>query len=198
EQTAETVNRLVREAYKWLVVPSQAPKKDGGLGDIEWEGFVLNPAKPGLGKEIDQVLTENELVIHEWAPVHLHNLLKAWFWRDDVVDVAALEVWQKSCSYLYFPRLAKSTVMQTAVAAGAPSRDFFGVASDKSADGYRGFSLGKVTTPFMDALLLIEPSSAAAYEAAQVQAQPQPGSEARGSGTGSSVPAAAGTPTIQT
>lgn len=197
EQTLETVHRLVREAYKWLVVPSQAPKKDGGLGDIEWEGFVLNPAKPGLGKEIDQVLIENELVIREWAPVHLHNLLKTWFWRNDVVDVPAQEVWQKSCSYLYFPRLAKSTVMQTTVAAGAPSRDFFGVASDKTADGYRGFSLGKITTPFMDALLLIEPSSAAAYEAAQVQAHPQPGSEARGSGTGSSVPAAAGTPTTQ-
>jgi uncharacterized protein len=197
EQTLETVHRLVREAYKWLVVPTQAPKKDGGLGDIEWEGFVLNPAKPGLGKEIDQVLAENELVIQEWAPVHLHNLLKTWFWRNDVVDVPAQEVWQKSCSYLYFPRLAKSTVMQTAVAAGAPSRDFFGVASDKTAEGYRGFSLGKITTPFMDALLLIEPSSAAAYEAAQVQAQPQAGAEAYGSGTGGSAPTAAGTQTTQ-
>ncbi|HHA2712213.1 ATP-binding protein [Stenotrophomonas maltophilia] len=197
EQTAETVHRLVREAYKWLVVPSQAPKRDGGLGDIEWEGFALNPAKPGLGKEIDQVLTENELVIQEWAPVHLHNLLKTWFWRNEVVDVPAQEVWQKSCSYLYFPRLAKSTVMQTAVAAGAPSRDFFGVASDKTADGYRGFSLGKITTPFMDALLLIEPSSAAAYEASQVQAQPQSAAETSGSGSGGSVPAAAGTPTTQ-
>ena len=198
EQTLETVHRLVREAYKWLVVPSQAPKKDGGLGDIEWEGFVLNPAKPGLGKEIDQVLTENELVIQEWAPVHLHNLLKAWFWKSDAADVPAQEVWQKSCSYLYFPRLAKSSVMQTTVAAGAPSRDFFGIASDKTADGYRGFSLGKVTTPFMDALLLIEPSSAAAYEAAQVQAVTQPGVAATGgSGTGVPMSSAASAPSAQ-
>ena len=198
EQTLETVHRLVREAYKWLVVPSQAPKKDGGLGDIEWEGFVLNPAKPGLGKEIDQVLTENELVIQEWAPVHLHNLLKAWFWKSDAADVPAQEVWQKSCSYLYFPRLAKSSVMQTTVAAGAPSRDFFGIASDKTADGYRGFSLGKVTTPFMDALLLIQPSSAAAYEAAQVQAVTQPGVAATGgSGTGVPMSSAASAPSAQ-
>ena len=198
EQTLETVHRLVREAYKWLVVPSQAPKKEGGLGDIEWEGFVLNPAKPGLGKEIDQVLTENELVIQEWAPVHLHNLLKAWFWKNGAADVPAQEVWQKSCSYLYFPRLAKSSVMQTTVAAGAPSRDFFGVASDKTADGYRGFSLGKVTTPFMDALLLIEPSSAAAYEAAQVQAETQPGLAATGgSGTGVPTSSAASAPSAQ-
>lgn len=191
EQTLDTVHRLVRETYKWLVVPSQATKKDGGLADIEWDGFSLNPAKPGLGKEIESVLTENELVIREWAPVHLHNLLKAWFWRDDVVvDVSAMEVWQKSCSYLYFPRLTTSSVMQMAVAAGATSRDFFGIASDKTADGYRGFSLGKATTPFMDALLLIEPSAAIAYEAAQTiaQAQPQPAdpgssNEAGGSAT---------------
>ena len=173
EQTQETVHRLVREAYKWLVVPSQAPKKDGGVSDIEWEAFSLNPAKPGLGKEIDQALTENELVIQEWAPVHLHNLLKTWFWRDGVIDVPAMEVWQKSCSYLYFPRFAKSTVLQTTVAAGAPSRDFFGVASDKTAEGYRGFSFGRMTTPFMDALLLIEPASAATYEAVQMQTQAQ-------------------------
>jgi uncharacterized protein len=171
EQTADTVHRLVREAYKWLVAPSQAPKKDGGLGEVEWESFTLNPAVPGLGKEIDRVLVENELVIREWAPVHLHNLLKAWFWKEGVVDVSAQDVWQKSCSYLYFPRLAKSDVMQKTVAAGAPSRDFFGVASDKNGDVYRGFSLGRVTTPFMDALLLIEPGYAAEYEAAEARAK---------------------------
>lgn len=193
EQTQETVHRLVREAYKWLVVPSQAPKKDGGLADVEWEVFNLNPAKPGLGREIDQVLTENELVIQEWAPVHLHNLLKTWFWRDGVVDVPALDVWQKSCNYLYFPRLAKSTVLQTSIAAGAPSRDFFGVASDRTTEGYRGFSLGKMTTPFMDALLLIEPSSAAAYEAAVEQAQAQHQAE-----TGSTAPDGGTTTSTQT
>ena len=165
EQAIETVNRLVREAYKWLVAPSQAPRRDGGLGDIEWEALTVNPATPGLGREIDRILIENELVISEWAPVHLHNLLKAWFWKEGAVDVPAQEVWQKSCSYLYFPRLAKSTVIQTTIAAGASSRDFFGLASDRVEQGYRGFSLGKVTTPFMDALLLIEPGYAARYEA---------------------------------
>jgi hypothetical protein len=164
EQAADTVHRLVRETYKWLIAPSQAAKKDGGLGDIEWEAFPLNPASQGLGRELDRVLAENELVIQEWAPVHLHNLLKTWFWKDGAVDVPALDVWRKSCSYLYFPRLAKSTVMQTAIAAGATSRDFFGVANDKNEQGYRGFSLGKATTPFMDALLLIEPGAAAAYD----------------------------------
>jgi len=165
EQARDTTLRLVRDTFKWLVVPGQSVKKDGTVGDVEWEALPLNPATQGMGKEIDRVLAENELVISEWAPVHLHNLLKKWFWKDDSFEVPALDVWQKSCSYLYFPRLAKSTVMQSTIAAGATSRDFFGIASDKLDGVYRGFVLGKATTPFMDALLLIEPKHAATYEA---------------------------------
>lgn len=164
EKTADAVFRIVRETYKWLVTPNQVIDRHGKPGDIEWESFPLNPATPGLGKEIERVLRENELVITEWAPVHLNNLLAKWFWRDNAVDAKAQEVWEKSCSYLYFPRLAGSSVMQAAVTAGAASRDFFGLASDRVADVYRGFSLGKPVAIYMDALLLIEPKAAAAYE----------------------------------
>ena len=91
EQTNETVLRLVREAFKCLVAPSQLVKPSGELGDIEWEMFPLNAAVPGLGKEIARVLAENELVIREWAPIHLHAMLKRWFWKDGAVDVAAVD-----------------------------------------------------------------------------------------------------------
>jgi len=164
EQTHETVLRLVRETFKWLITPSQAPKNDGGVGDIEWDSHTVNPAVQSLGNELSRVLTENELVIHEWAPTHLHALLQKWFWKDGVVDIAAIDVWQKSCQYLYFPRLAKSTVMQGTIAAGAASRDFFGLAYGKQESGYQGFSLGQATSPLMDALLLIEPKHAANVE----------------------------------
>ncbi|TAN08689.1 MAG: ATP-binding protein [Rhodanobacteraceae bacterium] len=165
DKTAESVLRIVREAFKWLVAPSQVIDHHGKPSDIEWESFALNPAAPGLGKEIERVLRENELVISEWAPVHLHNLLTKWFWRDGVSDANAQDVWEKSCTYLYFPRLAGSSVMQATIAAGATSRDFFGLASDRNDDAYRGFSFGKSAAIFMDALLLIEPKAAAAYAA---------------------------------
>ena len=167
DQTRDTVARLVRDTFKWLVVPSQAvKKKDGTVGEIEWEAQALNSAAVGLGKEIDRVLAENEWVITQWAPVNLLYLLKAWFWKDGVVDVKALDVWQKSCSYLYLPRLATSTVMQRAIDAGASSRDFFGLASGKEGDRYLGFTFGQATSPFMEVALLIEPGKAAAYEEA--------------------------------
>lgn len=73
---------MVRETFKCLVAPEQAAKPDGTLGDIEWKMYPLNPATPGLGKEVDRLLTENELVIREWAPVHLRNMLKRWFWPE--------------------------------------------------------------------------------------------------------------------
>ena len=164
EQVAETLSRLVREAFKCLIAPSQAVKRDGTLDAIEWQMLPLNPATQGLSKEIDRVLGENELVIHEWAPIHLASLLKRWFWKDGAIDAAAVDVWQKSCQYLYFPRLGNSNVMQSAIAAGAASRDFFGLAYGKEGDEYRGFMFGKSTSPLMDALLLIEPAHATAIE----------------------------------
>lgn len=165
EQTAETVLRLVRETYRCVVAPSQGIKPSGELAEFDWEMFAVNPSTPGLGKEVDRVLQENELVIRQWAPIHLHGVLKRWFWRNDVAEVPALDVWQKSCQYLYFPRLASSQVMQAAIAAGAGHRDFFGLAYGKEAGAYRGFSFGKHTSPILDAsLLLIEPQAAANYE----------------------------------
>jgi len=173
EQTRDTVLRLVRDTYKWLVAPTQTvSRKDGSVGEIEWEAQALNPAAVGLGKEIDRLLADNEWVIAQWAPVNLHYLLKAWFWKDGAVDVQALDVWQKSCSYLYLPRLQNSHVMSQALAAGAPSLDFFGLASGKDGERYLGFTYGEATSPFMDVALLIEPAKAAAYEEATRQPQP--------------------------
>jgi uncharacterized protein len=164
EQARDTVLRLVRDTYKWLVAPGQTiSKKDGSVGDIEWEAQSLNPAAVGLGKEIDRVLADNEWVIAHWAPVNLHYVLKTWFWKDGAVVVKALDVWQKSCSYLYLPRLQNSNVMANAVAAGAASLDYFGLASGKEDDRYLGFSFGQATSPFMDVALLIDPSEAAGY-----------------------------------
>jgi hypothetical protein len=164
-QASDTVHRLVREAFKCLVAPTQAAKANGELGDIEWEMFPLNPATPGLGKEVDRALAENELVIRDWAPIHLGNMLKRWFWKDGVVDVPALVVWQNTCQYLYFPRLSGSSVMQSAIAAGAVSRDFFALAYGKHEGNYRGFSFGHTTSPILDqTLLLIEPKHAAECE----------------------------------
>lgn len=194
EQTHETALRLMRETFRWLVAPAQSPKRGGGMGDIEWETYALNPASAGLGKEIDRVCAENELVVTKWAPVHLHNLLKRWFWKEDMTDVSAQEVWQKTCQYLYFPRLASSNVMRDTISEGAAGEEYFGLATAKEGDAYRGFSFGKTAAIYMDALLLIEPGAAAKYAAQAKAAEPAATSASNaGAAAGAGSAVAAGT-----
>ncbi|MBD3805471.1 MAG: hypothetical protein IE919_19900, partial [Thioclava sp.] len=179
EDANEALRRMIRETYKWMVAPMQEARPGKGLSEIQWEHFQVNPGAPNLSQEIERVLKENELLITEWAPIHLATVLKNWFWKDDVKEANALNVWQQSCQQLYLPRLKDDTVFQHTLAAGAESRDFFGFAQGKDDGRYVGFSYGKRISPIMDSsLLLIEPVAAAAYmeslRAAEEASRPQP------------------------
>ena len=168
EDANEALRRMIRETYKWMVAPMQEALPGKGLSEIRWEHFQVNPGAPNLSQEIERVLKENELLITEWAPIHLATVLKNWFWKDDAKDVSALNVWQQSCHQLYLPRLKDDTVFQHTLAAGAESRDFFGFAQGKEDGRYVGFTFGGRTSLFLDSsLLLIEPVTAAGYAEAQ-------------------------------
>ncbi|QXP89132.1 ATP-binding protein [Methylococcus capsulatus] len=198
EQAEETVRRMIRETYKWLLAPMQEARPGKGLSELRWEHFPLNPGAPNWSQEIERVLKENELLIIEWAPIHLAKVLKDWFWKDDIKETSALNVWQQSCQQLYLPRLKDDTVFQMTMAAGAESRDFFGFAQGKEDGRYVGFSYGKRYSPILDAsLLLIEPVAAAAYmEALRAAEEASRGKAAEtGGGTATAtVPAGGGTP----
>lgn len=176
EDANEALRRMIRETYKWLVAPMQEARPGKGLSEIQWEHFQVNPGAQNLSQEIERVLKENELLITEWAPIHLATVLKNWFWKDDAKEANALHVWQQSCQQLYLPRLRDDRVFQQTMGTGAESRDFFGFAQGKEADGdklrYVGFTFGKRTSLIMDSsLLLIEPVTAAAYLVTEAEAQ---------------------------
>ena len=187
EQADDTVRRMIRETYKWLVAPMQEARPGKGLSDLTWEHFQVNPGAQNWSQEIERVLKENELLITEWAPIHLAKVLKDWFWKDDVKEANALNVWQQSCQQLYLPRLKDDTTFQMTMAAGAESRDFFGFAQGKDDGRYVGFSYGKRTSLIMDSsLLLIEPFAAAAYVDALRAAEEASRAKATDSGNGAS------------
>ena len=193
EDANEALARMIKETYKWLLAPMQeaTPAKDGkgGISEIRWEHHTINPAALNRTQEIERILKDNELLIPEWSPIHLAGQLKKWFWKDDVHAVGALDVWQKSCCYLYLPRLSNADVFRSALAAGASSRDFFGFAYGREGERYVGFQFGKVTTPILDdALLLVEPKAAAAFDEV-LRAE----DEARNAITPTSIPASPGT-----
>ena len=192
EQAEETVRRMIRETYKWLVAPMQEARPGKGLSELRWEHFQINPGAQNWSQEIERVLKENELLINEWAPIHLAKVLKDWFWKDDVKEIGALTVWQQSCQQLYLPRLRDDTVFQMTMAAGTESRDFFGFAQGKEEGRYIGFSYGSRTSLIVDAsLLLIEPTAAAKYaealriaeEAARVTATNVPSGSSAATGS---------------
>lgn len=210
EQAEDTVRRMIRETYKWLLAPVQEARPGKGLSEVKWESFALNPGAQNWSQEIERVLKENELLITEWAPVHLARLLRDWFWKDGAKEANALNVWQQSCQQLYLPRLKDDMVFRNALAAGADSQDFFGIAQGREQDKYVGFSYGKATSPIMDSsLLLIEPIAAAAYmqavraaeEASRLQpsgiwsgeGQPPQGAAQERGGKGAATPSAPST-----
>ena len=179
ESANEALRRMIRETYKWMVAPMQEARPGKGLSEIQWEHFQVNPGAQNLSQEIERVLKENELLITEWAPIHLATVLKNWFWKDGVKEASALNVWQQSCQQLYLPRLKDDTTFQQTMGVGAESRDFFGFAQGKEDGRYVGFTFGKRTSLFLDSsLLLIEPVTAAGYaeaqRAAEEAARPQP------------------------
>lgn len=164
DQAEETVRRMVREAYKWLLAPVQEVRADRTPSDLKWEHFPLNPGAQGWSSEIDRVLKENELLISEWAPIHLTKVLRDWFWKGNTKEVGALSVWQQTCQQLYLPRLRDESVFRNAIAAGAESVEFFGLAQGKEDGHFIGFSFGQRTSPIMDSsLLLIDPLTAAMH-----------------------------------
>jgi len=172
EDAEKALQRMIVETYRFLLAPVQEAKAGKGVSDIQWENFPLNSSAQDLAREIERVLKDNELLITQWAPIHLHNVLKNWFWKDDIKEVAALDVWQKTACYLYLPRLKNDSVYRETLTAGTANKDFFGIAYGKEDGKYMGFSFGKATTPLLDsALLLIEPSTALQYEEAQRAAE---------------------------
>jgi len=177
-QARDTLNRMLRETWKWLLAPVQHA---GNLTEIAWEPYPINPGATNLSQEIERVLKDNELLITEWAPIHLANMLKRWFWKDGLAEVGAQDVWLKTCCYLYLPRLRDDQVFSRTLNQGVQSQDFFAVAQGKDGERYPGFVFGKATSVILDgSCLLIEPGAATAYadalrakEAVVMQPQPQ-------------------------
>ncbi len=166
EDANDGLRRMIRETYKWLLAPMQEARPGKGLSEVIWEPFQLNTGAVNLSQEIDWLMKENDLLITEWAPIHLARELRDWFWKDGIPAVNALNVWQQSCQQLYLPRLKDDHVFLHTLQAATESRDFFGMAQGKEGDRYVGFIFGQRAALFLDAsLLLIEPGSAATYAA---------------------------------
>jgi hypothetical protein len=136
------------------------------------EIFSLNTSGAALGPEIERVCLDNEWVIATWSPIHLRTKLKELYWKSDKPAVKAVDFWEDTLRYLYLPRLKERGVVAQAIVKGAGTRDFFGTAYGEHEGKFDGFKFGDANVQFDDTLLLIEPDTANAYEAANQPAPP--------------------------
>lgn len=178
-RSQDIVTRTLREAYKWLLVPFQEARQGQGVTEVDYEAISIQPNASDTMVEIVNKLKEDGLLITTWAPVHLNSMLKTWFWRDDL-DAPALDVWKKTCQYLYLPRLHNQEVYRQAIDAGVRSRDFFGVAYGRDGEQYLGFELEQSISVILDGTtILIQPTIAQAYDAVQKRLKEQREAEQR-------------------
>lgn len=160
----ETANgvaeKVARECYKWLLCPVQDTPTDP---TISIEPHPLNPSAAALGKELERVCTENELVIPLWSPIHLRNTLRSIYWKPERSHIVAEDFWEDVQRYLFLPRLKNRDVLVQAITKGAATEDFFGTAYGHGSEGYEGFHFGDGNIQVDSTLLLIDPEVAKSY-----------------------------------
>ncbi len=169
QKTAEdALQSATRACFRWVICPVQESAADR---DVSFEAFALTTSGGTFMGELERVCQENELIVSKWSPLHLRDALRELYWKDGVVAVRALAVWEDVQRYFYLPRLKRRYVLEQTIQTGAASRDFFGLAYGQSGERFEGFKLGGANVQLDDTLLLIEPAAAAAYEAAQRAAE---------------------------
>lgn len=183
----EGLKPMVRETYRWLMVPTEQMER--GKLVLRWEKVGLSPSAPNLVDEIEHKLKEEEWVVYAWSPVHLDRLLKQWYFKDGKTDVPALKVWQDCCQYLYLPRLLNSDVFVQAVTAGCAKTEGFAFAAAKQGEQWLGFTFGQSAWVTLDAeSVLIAHDAATAYQQ-RLDAQRRKDDAARNATTLTNTPA---------
>ncbi len=155
EEAEQTLQRLLREAYRWLINPHETFVR--GRPTLAWDVVAISPVAHSLIKAIEEKAVEEEWVITEWSAIHLATILRQWYFKEGVTEISALKVWQDTCHYLYLPRLINSDVFKKAMFQGVESKDFFGYATGKDKECYPGFVFGHPgLTSLEESALLID------------------------------------------
>lgn len=173
EGARQQLARMVRETYKWILVPRQDIEK--GKPKVEWETATLSATSPDPVDELERKLKEEEWITTDWSPVHLVTLLQKYYFKEGTDVVSAQKVFEDCGQYLYLPRLVDQEVFTRTLSAAIQSEDFFGYAQGLDGDKFLGFVFGENTTVFLDGeSVLIEKNLALTYKASLTPPAPTP------------------------
>jgi hypothetical protein len=185
DEAKKRVDASVREAYRFLLTPSQEVDGGGVPGKVQWEDEALALAGSTYEKAIASAAHDKEWIIRAWAPTHLATILKRWFWKDERPSVGTEKVWLDSCRYLYLPRLRDRDVFARTVSDGVQSKEWFGYASAENGPGeYDGLVLGRTSGIYLDNhSVFVRPDAAEAALRKSAAAKPSEAATGEGAAT---------------
>jgi predicted AAA+ superfamily ATPase len=163
-QNDETVDSVLRETYRWLLVPTHS----SGDKPVAWQEVKIPGGEGGLAARASKKLKEEELLITEMAGVRLRlELDRVPLWDHDRIGTKHL--WELMSQYLYLPRLANSGVLVDAIRNGVASltweSDTFAYADgyDEKEARFVGLAAGQHVGVVLDgSSVLVKPEAAAA------------------------------------
>ena len=151
----KTLDRTLREAYKWVLVPTQDARPGSTPSAIRWEQFNLpTNSTANITQDIEEQLVAEGVLLKKWAPLLLTKELDKWFWQGDVSSVEVQKVWDDFSRYLYLPRLKSAAILHSTIQDGLAVKDFFGLAQSQTEGEYSGFSFGGKSPVFSSSILL--------------------------------------------
>ncbi len=162
-QTNETVDHLLKEAYQWLLVPDQSDSQ----GPIEWTEVRLQGQDSPIVRASRKLIHEEHLITTYAASRLRLEALDRYLWRDvDHIDLKKL--WSYLTNYLYLPRLKNEQVLIQAVQEGVSgllwSENFaYSTGWDEIGQRYLGLKAGtsdSTIISFSDQSLLVKPDVA--------------------------------------
>ncbi len=149
KEADDRLHGALRETYKWALAPYQE-KNGKGLGSIKWEELRISTGDTNPTEAIARKLKDDEVVIPQWAGIHLAGVLNEWYFKENSNEVSVRTLWNDFCRYTYLPRLVDENVLLHAISDGIQSRDFFAYASGKEEGRYVGLKFATSAMVFMD------------------------------------------------
>jgi hypothetical protein len=180
---SRSVDALLRDGYRWALVPERQATLAGGTWTVGDETMVAVDTSRGLssvGKLAEKTLTalqQDEKALAGWSQLSLQRELDRWFWPQGIDHVSVRKLWEENLTrYVYFPRPMTKDVLARAITDGAATRDFFGYAAGIVDGKYVGLKFGEKPGTVLfdsDAVLVRKDVAAAAQPTATAPAAPR-------------------------
>lgn len=154
KRSGETVALRIKEAYCWLLVPTQ-----DGSAPLTWESTRIGGGADNAVVKAAKKMRSAEQLITKWAPALLLMELDRWLWKEKNY-ISIKDLWAYLTTYCYLPRLKDEKVLMAAIQDGLQSDEFFAYAQGVSEAGrYLGLSMGS-SISINTSGILVKPAAA--------------------------------------